>query len=147
MSQPQAVTIAVGFKRVALASRWADHAWRLVALAPAGAPLQGTDLVRDNLELRLFSDESENYMLNLTATEPMLFVVWRLEDDLPSVLMATVSYGEAARMLDAGENVEGMPLPEDLKGWVEDFARHHYQPPEKKTKQKRYASTRTERPV
>jgi len=74
----------------------------------------------------------------------MLFVVWRLEDDAPSVLMVTVSYGEAARMLDAGENVEGVPLPADLKGWVEDFARHHYQPPEKKTKNKRYATSRQE---
>lgn len=145
--QPQAVTVAVGFKRVPLASRWADHAWRLVALAPAGMPLQGAELVRDKLELRLYSDEAENYMLNLTATEPMLFVVWRLEDGIPEVMTVTVSYGEAARMLDSGENVEGMPLPEDLRGWIEDFARHHYQPPEKKTKQKRYASTRTERPA
>lgn len=143
--QPQAVTVAVGFNRVPLASRWADHAWRLVALAPAGVPLQGAELVRDNLELRLYSDEAENYMLNLTATEPMLFVVWRLEGGRPEVMMVTVSYGEAARMLDSGENVEGMPLPEDLRGWIEDFARHHYQPPEKKTKQKRYASTRVER--
>lgn len=143
--QPQAVTIAVGFSRVALASRWADQAWRLVALAPAGMPLQGAELVRDNLELRLYSDEAENYMLNLTATEPMLFVVWRLEEDVPQVLTVTVSYGEAARMLDSCENVDGLPLPEDLRGWIEDFAHHYYQPPEKKTKQKRYASTRTER--
>jgi len=144
MNPPQAVVLAVGFTRVALASRWADHAWRLVAMAPAGVELGGTDLVRDNLELRLYSDEAENYLLNLTAHEPMLFVVWRLEDDAPSVLMVTVSYGEAARMLDAGENVEGVPLPADLKGWVEDFARHHYQPPEKKTKNKRYATSRQE---
>lgn len=144
MNPPQAVTVAVGFLREALASRWADHAWRLVAMAPAGVELDGTDLVRDNLELRLYSDEAENYLLNLTAHEPMLFVVWRLEDDAPSVLMVTVSYGEAARMLDAGENVEGVPLPADLKGWVEDFARHHYQPPEKKAKNKRYATSRQE---
>lgn len=144
MNPPQAVTVAVGFSRVALTSRWADHAWRPVALAPAGMPLQGAELVRDDLELRLYSDEAENYMLNLTATAPMLFVVWRLEESVPAVLMVTVSYGEAARMLDAGENVEGVPLPEDLKGWIEDFARHHYRPPEKKIKQKRFASTRKE---
>jgi hypothetical protein len=144
MNPPQAVVVAVGFTRLTLVSRWADHVWRLVAMAPAGAGLEGAELVRDNLELRLYSDEAENYLLNLTTPEPMLFVVWRLEDDVPSVLMVTVSYGEAARMLDAGENVEGVPLPADLKGWIEDFARHHYQPPEKKTKNKRYATSRQE---
>lgn len=144
MNPPQAVVVAVGFARVTLVSRWADHAWRLVATAPAGTEFKGADLVRDNLELRLYSDEAENYLLNLTTPQPMLFVVWRLEDDVPSVLTVTVSYGEAARMLDAGENVEGVPLPADLKGWIEDFARHHYQPPEKKTKNKRYATSRQE---
>jgi hypothetical protein len=56
--------------------------------------------------------------------------------------MVTVSYGEAARMLDAGENVEGVPLPSELKDWIEDFAHHHFRSPEKKAKNKRYATTR-----
>jgi hypothetical protein len=142
MSGLQAVEVAAGFARVALASRWADHVWRLVAVAPAGEILPGAERVCEPLELRLFADEADNYLLNLTAAEPMLFVVWRLEDDTPTVVMVTVSYGEAARMLDAGENVEGVPLPDDLRGWVEDFARAHYQPPEKKVKTKRYASSR-----
>lgn len=142
MTRPQAVTVAVGFARVALASRWQDHAWRLTGAGPAGTPLTGADFVCDGLELRLFSDEADNYLLNLTTPMPMLFVVWRLEDDLPAVMMATASYGEAARMLDAGENVEGVPLPADLRGWVEDFAREHFRPPEKRSKGKRYASTR-----
>ncbi len=144
MNPPQAVSVAVGFARMALVSRWADHAWRAVSMAPAGVRPEGADHVCDGLELRLFSDEADNYLLNLTAPDPMLFVVWRQEEALPSVLMATCSYGEAARMLDAGENVEGVTLPADLRGWVEDFARHHYRPPEKKAKQKRYATTRAE---
>lgn len=68
--------------------------------------------------------------------------MWRLEDDVPSVVSVTASYGEAARMLDAGENVDRVPLPDDLRGWIEDFARHHYRPPEKKAKTKRYATSR-----
>ena len=141
---PQAVTVAVGFSRVALSSPWADHAWRLTAMAPTGAELPPVDCLCDALELRLYSDEADNYLLNLTAPEPLLFVAWRLEVEVPVVLMVTVSYGEAARFLDSGENVEGVPLPDDLKGWVEDFARHHFRPPEKKQKNKRYASTRTD---
>lgn len=140
----RAVSVAVGFAREVLSSRWADHAWRLVGVAPAGEVPAGAELVRDALELRLHGDEADHYLLNLTAPEPMLFVVWRLQDGLPSVMMLTVSYGEAARMLDAGENVEGVPLPADLAGWVEDFARRHYRPPEKKQKNKRYANTREE---
>lgn len=144
MTAPQAVTVAVGFSRIALTSRWADHAWRLMAMAPTADGLPVVDKTCDGLELRLYSDEADNYLLNLTAPEPMLFVVWRLEEDVPAVLMVTASYGEAARQLDSGENVEGVPLPDDLLGWIEDFARHHYRPPEKKLKNKRYASTRTE---
>jgi hypothetical protein len=139
---PRVVAVAVGFERVVLASRWADHAWRLVAMAPAGEPIVGASLVCDNLELSLHADEAENYLLNLSAPAPMLFVVWREETGTPSVLMVTVSYGEAARMLDAGENVEGVSLPPDLLGWVEDFSRHYFRPPEKKAKNKRYASSR-----
>lgn len=141
----QAVGLAVGFRRVALESRWADHAWRPAAVAPSGAALTPVDLRCDGLELHLHSDEAENYLLNLSAPAPLLFVVWRMEDDEPRVLMVTVSYGEAARLLDAGENVEGVPLPDDLRGWVEDFALAHQRPPEKKAKQKRYASTREHR--
>ena len=142
MSAPQAVSVAVGFSRIALTSRWADHAWRLMAVAPGGAAPAGADRVFDGLELRIYSDEADNYLLNLTAPEPMLFVAWRLEDEQPVVLLVTASYGEAARMLDSGENVEGVPLPEDLRGWIEDFARAHYRPMEKKQKTKRYATTR-----
>ncbi|MBL8474105.1 MAG: DUF3305 domain-containing protein [Rhodocyclaceae bacterium] len=144
MDDLRAVTVAVGFAREALASPWADHAWRVVGVAPAGETPPRAESVCDALELRLFGDEADHYLLNLSAPEPMLFVVWRLQDEVPAVLMVTVSYGEAARMLDAGENVEGVPLPADLSGWVEDFARRHYRPPEKKQKHKRYASTREE---
>ncbi|OIR03495.1 hypothetical protein GALL_143540 [mine drainage metagenome] len=54
--------------------------------------------------------------------------------------MLTVSYGEAARMMDASEQVDGVPLPADLLGWVADFAWRHFRPPEHK--RGRYASSR-----
>jgi hypothetical protein len=144
LSVPQAVFVAVGFRRVALSSPWADHAWRLAWAAPAGVYPGEAELRFDNLELRIYSDEAEDYLLNLTTPAPMLFVVWRMEDDRPNVISVTASYGEAARMLDSGEQVEGVPLADDLRGWIEDFARSHYQPPEKKVKTKRYASSRRE---
>jgi hypothetical protein len=140
MDELRAVAVAVGLERVALDNAWADHFWRLRSAAPAGTLDAGATLCVDNLVLRLHPDEAENYLLNLAAPEPRLFVVWQLDDDVPAVIMVTASYGEAARMLDAGLCVEGLPLHEDLRGWVEDFAHHHYQPPEKKPKGRRPAS-------
>jgi len=142
MNAPRAVDLAVGFARVTLASRWADRVWWPVAIAPAGVVPAGAEAICGREELRLHADEAENYLLNLTAPTPVVFVIWRLEADVPSVLMVTASYGEAARMLDAGERVEGLPLPDDLRGWIEDFARGHYRPPERKPRARRYASTR-----
>ena len=140
MEQLRAVAVAVALDRVPLDNRWADYFWRLRAVAPAGVLDADATMCVDNLELRLHPDEAENYLLNLAAPVPRLFVVWRLDDDVPDLVMVTASYGEAARMLDACMCVEGVPLPEDLRGWVEDFARHHYQPPEKKGGRRRAAS-------
>jgi len=85
--------------------------------------------------------------LNVEAPEPRVFVMWRLSDEggdgeLATPQCVTVSYGEAARMMDSGERVDGVPLPDDLLGWIGDFAHRHYRPPEKKLKTKRYASSK-----
>jgi len=140
MDELRAVAVAVALERVALDNPWADHVWRLRTVGPAGTMDAGATLCLDDLELRLHPDEAENYLINLATLVPRLFAVWRLEDDMPAVVMVTASYGEAARMLDAGLNVEGVPLPDDLRGWIEDFARHHYQPPEKQPRRGRPAA-------
>lgn len=140
MDELRAVAIAVALERVALDNPWADHVWRLRGVAPAGSRDESATFCLDNLELRLHPDEAENYLVNLAMPEPRLFVIWRLDDDVPTIIMATASYGEAARMLDAGLSVEGVTLPPDLRGWIEDFARHHYRPPEKLPRRRQAAS-------
>lgn len=139
MDQLRAVAVAVTMEQIALANPWVDRCWRPRAVTPAGAAQTGDGVCIDNLELRLHPDEAENYLLNLTAPAPCLFVVWRLESEAPTVVTVSASYGEAARMLDAGEQVDALPLPEDLRGWIEDFSRHYYRAPEKKPKGARYA--------
>ncbi len=131
MDELRAVAVAVALERAPLANPWANHVWRLRSVGPAGTIDEKATLCLDNLELRLHPDEAENYLVNLAMPAPRLFAVWRLDDDVPTIIVVTASYGEAARMLDSGLNVEGVPLPEDLRGWIEDFARHHYQPEEK----------------
>lgn len=145
-----AITLAVIMERKRVTSKWVDHRWEAVAVAPdlqdaaAGPRRIGEDValrwLYPGLELRLHGDEAENYLLNIGAPQPRVFVMWRLEDEMARPQMLTVSYGEAARMMDASEQVDGVPLPADLLGWVADFAWRHFRPPEHK--RGRYASSR-----
>ncbi len=69
-------------------------------------------------ELELHRDEAENYYLNLSAPQPCVFIVWRMEEDLAVPKFVTVSYGEAARFMDANEQVDTAPMPRDLCDWA-----------------------------
>jgi hypothetical protein len=158
MAQENSVMLAVIMERKTLDNKWASHHWEAIAVVPDNDPEGAaprrlieepatTQWLFPGLELRLYSDEAENYLLNVGAPEPRVFVMWRPSEMAGEVGLATpqrvtVSYGEAARMMDSGEQVDGVPLPDDLLGWIEDFARGHYRPPEKKQKGKRYASSK-----
>lgn len=144
----------VVMERKALANRWVDHRWEAIAVLPAESHA-GNDapqcLLQDShteqwlyppLPLSLHADEVDDYRLNLSAPEPRLFVVTR-EDVVDGVgrqvpILISVSYGMAARMLDAGETVDGIPLPEELWAWAAQFSEENFRPPEPK-KEKRYA--------
>lgn len=147
--------LAVIMERRLLANKWASVQWEAVGVVPdAGAAVTPRLLRQDETSaqwlfpgqvLRLFTDEAENYLANLTAPEPKVFVMWRQDEEteLPLPAALTVSYGEAARMMDSGERVDGVPMPADIHEWVIGFARRYYRPPEKK--QKRFASSRLQR--
>ena len=146
---------SVVMERRALASRWVDHQWHVVALADAITDNTAQCMHQDEslaqwvyppLTLSLHTDEVDNYLLNLSATEPCVFVVLRDDEaGLPVPTYITVSYGEAARHLDAGERVEPLPLPHDVWSWVLDFSRAHFRPPEPR-REKRYARSGTTAP-
>ena len=82
--------------------------------------------------LELHRSEAEGYHLNITSPEPKVFVMWRMTDAdvVPPVqpVVVTVSYNQAARMLDGGEQVDAVPLPADLLEWMKPFVAEHYQP-------------------
>ncbi|MFV8825193.1 DUF3305 domain-containing protein [Thauera sp. WH-2] len=138
--------IAVIMERRRLNNPWVDAAWEAVGVVPAfddadPAPSRIVDEADrcqwrfGALALELFRDEAENYFANITAPIPKVFIQWRMEEDLARPTAVTVSYGEAARWLDSGEQVDGVAMPREIADWAGDFVNTHYKPePKKKVK-------------
>jgi uncharacterized protein DUF3305 len=87
--------------------------------------------VHPRLRVTLFRDEAEGYYLNLTSPDPVWFVVWRIDDNDASRAWpecVTLSYDEAARLLDANEHVDPVPLPGEVRDWLQAFVDEHYKP-------------------
>lgn len=139
--------VAVIIEKQRLDNRWVSEKWEAIGVVPAfeaehGAPPQQifgdeqrTRYLIGRFDLELFRDEVENYHLNLTSPAPRVFVMWRMEDDLALPVEVSLSYGEAARWLDSGEQCDGVPMPGEIADWLGDFVNTHYKPaPRKKLK-------------
>jgi hypothetical protein len=141
--------VAVIFERTTLANRWVSERWEPVAVVPpvvptpsAGAPgaptpvkisdePSGTRWRFDGHAFELHPTEAEGYYLNLVAPDPKAFVMWRMTETAAirrCFVIVTVSYNEAARMLDGGERVDAVPLPAGIRTWMEPFVAEHYKP-------------------
>jgi hypothetical protein len=144
---PLRFPVSVIMQRIPLVSRWADERWEACAVELEGempAPLPESEATRwrcPGFEIELHPVEAEGYYLNLSAREPKVFVLWRMaepgDDKEPRArpYIVTVSYNEAARFLDAGEQVDAVPMPEALLAAMEPFVTEHYRPePRKKVK-------------
>ena len=70
----------------------------------------------------------------LSAPEPRVFVTWRMNEQESEAIphMVTLSYNEAARWMDAQENVDSVAIPEDIYSELVAWVQANYQPPEKK---------------
>ena len=115
-----------------------------------GRDANGESWLFTGYELDLFLDEAEGYYLNVSATTPSWFVMWRLEEDieryiedqsLPLARVETtiavphricVSYNEAARLLDGGESVDTVPMTDEHASWLQEYVNEHYRPEPKK---------------
>ncbi|MDO9094133.1 MAG: DUF3305 domain-containing protein [Rubrivivax sp.] len=86
------------------------------------------------LPVTLHTDEAEGYYLNLSSGAPVWFVMWRFDQPDPQQPprawpeFVTLSYHEAGRLLDAQEKVDNVPLPEDVRSWLQAFADEHHKP-------------------
>lgn len=115
-----------------------------------GRDADGESWLFTGYELDLFPDEAEGYYLNVSATTPAWFVMWRLEEDIEryidaqSITLAKsessfavphricVSYNEAARLLDGGESVDTIPMIDEHAAWLQEYVNDNYRPEPKK---------------
>jgi len=148
LRQPVDVIIA----RVPLVNRWASERWQPTAVEIA-SPVPGQRSARDlvpgacactladpggnrwrctGFEIELHPSEAEGFFLNLTAPDPRIFVMWRFFDDgaMPRArpVLVTVSYNEAGRFMDGGEQVDGVPMIPAIADWMRPFIAAHYKP-------------------
>lgn len=134
---------AVVMERRSLNSRWASESWQPIAVlerpGEAGAAptlLARTESVEQWLHpgftVEIFRDEAEGYYLNLSTDQPFAFVEWELVDSFAVPRWVTLSYHEAARRLDGGAQVDGVPMPVPWLAWLAAFTQQHLQVPERK---------------
>ena len=136
------VCVAVVMEREANPNRWENWRFRLIDVVP-NEPAFGTAarVLRDdgrlqrtlhpNFTLELFADEGKGYFLNLTSGHPVWFVMWRIDEDDPSIARperVSLSYIEADRWMSAEERVDNVPLPADLREWLQAFTDANFKP-------------------
>ncbi len=141
--------VAVVIERTALSNRWGREQWRVAAVERDDSPQRPPVRMEHDekhtcwrftgLSMELHLSESEGYHLNITAPEPKVFVMWRMaeaaaENERPGAfpVLVTVSYNEAARLLDGGEQVDATPLSAEMRAWMQPFVDANYRPEPKR---------------
>lgn len=125
-------------------SKWADVIWEPFGVVPSAASEKRLLLdhsgvaqwLHGGLSIELRRDEAEGYYLNLTAPDPRVFVLWRMEGEEGLPVHVTVSTEEASRWMDGGHSIEGVKMPAEIFAWVGEWVEKNYKPkpPEKRIK-------------
>lgn len=146
-----AIKTAVVMQRIQLASRWQPFQWKLAEVAadsllPDSAPrcLRSDDAdtrwLFTGFDVHLYPDEAEGYFLNIEAPAPCWFVMWRIEEidgaEAAVPKHITLSYNEAARLMDGGEQVDTLPASPEIIERLRAFVQEHYKPEPKKKRRK-----------
>ena len=146
------IPVDVVMECVRLQNRWASEQWQPATVVAVGPPFEGpapepaaAQLLHESVEgaqwrfprhsVELDKSEAEGYYLNLTAPQPRAFVMWRrFEGELPPVrpVIVTLSYNQAARMMDGGEQVDSVALSLPLHAVLAPFVNEHYTPAPRK---------------
>ena len=133
--------VQVVMQRREIQHRWQNDVWEPVAVLPgAGEGEPGivahapgvTRWLYPGHELMLRPADADGYFLNVSTSEPCVFVLWRMEGERAVPAHLTVSYSEASSWMDGGEDVDRVPMTPEIFAWVSDFVREHYRPQPKK---------------
>lgn len=133
--------VAIVMQRRAIENRWQNEVWEPLGVLPDASSETAhriverpgvTQWVYPGLEIALNRTEAEGYFHNVSAAEPRVFVLWRMEEDRAVPQYVTVSYDEASRWMDGGENVDSVSMPAELRRWVGEFVAQNYRPQPKK---------------
>lgn len=134
--------VAVVMQRRPLANRWQSEVWEPVGVLDEYTGASEPRLIVDEessrqwlypgFDIVLRRSEAEGYFHNVSAREPCVFVLWRMENDRAVPQFVTVSYDEASRWMDGGESVDSVPMSAALYAWVGEFVETNYRPAPKK---------------
>jgi hypothetical protein len=138
-------------ERIATANQWVTERWEARAVIPDAQSGQIIRPLFDTVEraqtlhtglcIELHRDEAQGYYLNLSSPNPSVFVMWRMREREAVPVMVTLSYDEAARLLDAGETVDAIPLPAEIGAWLAAYVAEHYKPEPKKVRKREPAGS------
>jgi len=140
-------SVSVVMRRVSVTNRWISHKWEVAEVI---ADRASDEITREAIgpetwcwrgfALDLHPSEAQGYYLNLSTPDPRIFVMWRLEEwegeETARPWVTTASYDEGARMMDAGETVDTVPMPDEIHAWMAPWVATHYRP-EARRKHKR----------
>jgi hypothetical protein len=143
--------VAVIMERRPLNNRWQSEVWEAIGVLTdyegGGEPrviVRQEDRERwlyPDFRIELYRSEAEGYYHNVSAREPRVFVLWRKEEDRAVPHFVTVSYDEASRWMDGGEQVDSVPMPAVLFAWVGEFVEKNYRGgPKKRIKPQSFLS-------
>jgi hypothetical protein len=146
---PLFFSVDVVMERVPLVNRWVSEQWQPAAVIPQAEGKQDAgppECIEDGAEraqwkfprmaIELHPSEAEGYFLNLTSPAPVVFVMWREEEEggpapvRPHIV--TLSYNQAGRFMDGGERVDPVPMPDVLREWLAAYVAQHYKPEPKR---------------
>jgi len=147
------MAVSVIMERRPSDSPWQDYFWRPIGILPRAARERGALLAEGEdwahfqvgtLQLELHRGETEGYLVNLSQSPPVVFVVLRRGESDEELdvepFHVTVCPYEAMGYGESGdESVESVPMPAEVMAWLGEFvARYHVDQPFVKRRNRRH---------
>jgi hypothetical protein len=135
------IPLGVVFERRRIAHPWQEWQWKPIAVIPGAPAVTRANLLREGdswawyhlatLDLELFADETQDYLLNLSQQPPRIYVLWRSEagmpDGMPEPFRVTVCHTETQDYLDGGDvAADGVAMPEPVLSLLRRYVQAYH---------------------